>query len=276
MSRAATLGTGSAGTGPLSGATAVRPTWEIAASLGLHVALGALIFLGQCVRPDPAPLIDPSKVMQVQAVALPRSTSSMPDRPSRTPDPPKGADTPDAAPPPPPTASDMVVQQDDAPTPKGADRPQDRTDARQALLNQARREALIKDPNAPLGDVDRTRTDPNGVDPQDAIFGAGTGTMDPELARYISACRTAILPNWTPLPATIQAHPEYQVQLLVPVSSDGKLGEAQLVKGSGDASFDRSALLAVVKTARLPNPPARFRDSAAQGVLITLAARDLQ
>lgn len=264
-----------AGAASLSGSTMVRPTWEVGASLLLHALVAGAIFVGQYLSPEPKPLIDPSKVMQVQAVALPRSTSNMPDRPSRTPDPPKGAETADT-PPPPPTASDMVIEQDDAPKPKGADTAQDRTDARQALLNAARREALVKDPNAPLGDVDRTRTDPNGVDPKDAIFGVGTGSMDPELARYISACRTAILPNWTPLPATLQAHPEYSVQLLVPVGADGKLGQAELVQGSGDASFDRSALLAVMKTARLPVPPARFRDSAGQGVLITLAARDLQ
>lgn len=252
-----------------------NPTWEFAASIGLHLGLVLLALGAQYLQPEPEPMIDLSKVIQVQAVALPKSTSAMPDRPSRTPDPPKGA-TKSEVPPPPPTASEMVIHKDDAPTPKGEDTPKDRTNDREALLNAARREALVKDPNAPLGDEDRTRTDPNGVDPKDAIFGAGSGNIDPELAKYIAACRAAILPNWTPLPATIAARPDLSVQIVVEVSSEGKMGESQVYKSSGDSGFDRSAVLALAKTGKLPSPPARFRDSASQGVLITLAARDLQ
>ncbi|NOY24410.1 MAG: cell envelope integrity protein TolA [Oligoflexia bacterium] len=252
-----------------------RPTWEIPASIALHGAIVAIVLLGHCGSRDSGPLIDPTKVMQVHAVALPKSTSTMPNRPSRTPDAPKGSQASDT-PPPPPTASEMALKKHDAEKPKGDDRPKDRSADREALLRQAKRQALLKDPTAPIGDQDHTRTDPNGVDIKDAIFGLGTGTMDPELARYISACRAAILPNWTPLPAILQAHPDLSVQLLVPVAADGKLGEAQLVTGSSDSGFDRSALLAVLKTGRLPKPPGRFRDSAAAGVLITLAARDLQ
>ncbi len=252
------------------------PSWEIVASVGMHLALLAVALFAQHCGPDPAPLIDMSKVMQVQAVALPKSTSAMPDRPTRTPDPPKGASTAADAPPPPPNASEMVIHKDDAPKPKGEDKPRDRTNDREALLNAARREALVKDPNAVLGDVDRTRTDPNGVDPKDAIFGAGTGSMDPELARYIAACRAAILPNWTPLPATIAARPDLKVEIVVIVTEQGRMGDSQVYTSSGDSGFDRSAVLALAKTGTLPAPPARFRDSASQGVLITLAARDLQ
>lgn len=253
------------------------PSWEIGASVGLHLALVGLALLGQrCTPEPPAPLIDPSKVIQVQAVALPKQTSALPDRPSRTPDPPKGATREPDAPPPPPRQSEMTLKKEDAPKPKGEDKPKDRTSEREALLNAARREALVKDPNAPLGEVDRPRTDPNGVDPKDAIFGAGSGTIDPELARYIASCRQAILPNWTPLPATIAARPDLKVEVLVTVSADGRMGDSQIYKTSGDAGFDRSAVLALAKTGRLPAPPSRFRESASKGVLITLAARDLQ
>ena len=188
-----------------------RPTWEIAASVGLHAAVVGAILLGSWMSPDPGPMIDPSKVMMINAVALPKSHSAMPDRPTRTPDqpraekaekaapaPPPGAD----APTPPPTGSDMALKSKDAPPVKGSEAAQDHTKDRQAMLDAARKQALLKDMAAALGDEDRTRTDPNGVDPKDAIFGPeGGGAMDPELARYITACRDTILPNWTPLPA---------------------------------------------------------------------------
>ena len=42
------------------------------------------------------------------------------------------------------------------------------------------------------GDVDRPRTDPNGVDPKDAIFGSGTGKMDAEAAAWWGKARPLI------------------------------------------------------------------------------------
>lgn len=256
-----------------------RPTWEVGASLGIHALLAATLIVTEYVSRPEEPLVDMSKVMMVQAVALPKQTTRLPDKPMRTPDPPKSQPTPEpvpTAPPPPPTASDMVLHKDDAPKPPESEPSKDRTDDRAALLNQMKREQLLRDASAPIGPEDKVQTSPDGVDPADAIMGSGIGTpMDPELARYISACRSAILPNWTPMPATVAANPGYQVHLLVEVRADGSIGEPKVVKGTGDPTFDRTALTAVLKTGRLPPPPAKYAASAAKGVYITLAARDL-
>ena len=239
----------------------------------MHLLLVAMIWAGQFVRSE-HPLFDPNEVMAVQAVALPKSTTRMPDRPTRTVEAPKG-DTPKAkAPPPPPTASDMALRKKEAPKKKGQ---VNKTDAREELLNKIRREALLKDATAAIGNRDRVATDKDGVDPKDAVIGPmGAGRMDPELARYVGQCRNRILPNWNPLPAILAAHPEYTVVVSVSVGESGALGSPTIVKGSGDASFDRSAISAVVRTGRFPAPPARYAASAAKGVMITLAAADLR
>jgi hypothetical protein len=194
--------------------TSARLTWEMGASLGLHAgALGIVLILQQCT--PTTPLFKPEDVMIVQAVALPKSVNDwLPDKPMHTPDPPKGAvpDSPDVVP---PTASDMVFPDDKAPKPKGAENEAQRDQ----LLAEARKEALLRDMSTPEGPEDQVQHDPNGVDPREAILGIGVGINDPELARWQAACRDKILPNWTPLPAVVAAHPNYVVQLVVRVAA---------------------------------------------------------
>jgi TonB family protein len=250
-----------------------RPTWEIGASIGVHVLLVGAVWAGQMWKSD-SRLFDPNEVMAVQAVALPKANKRMPDRPTRTPDRPKGDTAKAKAPPPPPTASDMALRKKDAPKKQGQT---NKTDAREELLNKMKREALLKDATAALGQRDRVATDKDGVDPKDAVIGPiGTGRMDPELARFVAQCRARILPNWNPLPAILAAHPDYTVTVSVTVGASGALGSPSIVRGSGDASFDRSAISAVVRTGRLPAPPPRYAASAAQGVMFTLSAADLR
>lgn len=258
-----------------------RPTWEVGASLGLHALLAAALFVGErLLNADSKPLIDPSQVMMVTAVALPKQTTRLPDRPTRTPDPPK-APTPEPSPtpPPPPTASDLVLHKEDAPKPSGApESPPDRSQDRDELLREMRKQQLLKDMSAAVGDVDRPRTDPNGVDPEDAILGAGVGVpMDKEAAAWWSKTRPLVWANWTPLPAIIAAHPEYVTVIRVKVGADGTLSDAEIAKRSGDASFDNSARLAVLKTGRVPPPPAKFAEAwANEGTQLAFPAKDLQ
>ena len=139
-----------------------------------------------------------------------------------------------------------------------------------------RRDDLLKDLSAPEGKTVRSLTDPNGVNPEDAIIGPiGTGRYDPVLGRYVAECTNRIRPNWRPLPQTISAHPDFEVRVMVLVAADGTLSKRRIIKSSGDTAFDRSAITAVSRTARFPPPPPSYVASAEKGVTITLAARDL-
>jgi TonB family protein len=252
--------------------TSARLTWEMGASLGLHAgALGIVLIAQQCA--PSTPLFKPEDVMIVQAVALPKSVNDwLPDKPMHRPDPPKGevADSPEVVP---PTASDMVLEDEQAPQPKGE---KSREAERDQLLAQARKEELLRDLSTPEGPENQVQTDPDGVDPREAILGIGIGINDPALARWQAACRDKILPNWTPLPAVVAAHPNYVVQLVVRVSATGAMSEPEVYQSSGDPSFDQTALRAIYKTATIVPPPAEYAESAAKGVVITLAAKDKQ
>lgn len=271
------------GASPHAPGSRPRLGWELGASLGLHLLLAAGILIGSWLKPPSKPLFDPDQVMIVSAVALPRQMGAMPDRPSRTPDvagapqeaPP--ADAPqgsDAETPPPPTSSDMSLRDPTAPEVKGQDKPQDRSQDRDALLRQLQRENLVKDPGAPLGPTDTPRTAVDGVDWDQAIFGTGgEGINDPELARWKVAVETAIRGNWTPLPSTTAAHPEYVVYVVVPIAADGKVGTPEVYKGTPDSGFNRSAIMAVMKTGRVPAPPAKWKDSTQLGVVLEFPAK---
>jgi TonB family protein len=250
------------------------PSWEVAASVGLHAVTFAALAVGERFTRQPPPLINPDEVMIVRAVALPKQSTRLPDRPTRAPDPVQGASLDAPAPPPPPTASDMALHEPDAPKEQGVPDRVDRSTEREALLREAKRKALV-DRSAPLGAEDRTRTDPDGVDISEAVLGpGGAGPMDPEWARYEDACIARIMPNWTPLPATVASHPEYKVVLDVRIATDGTISEPRVLQGTVDASFDRTALMALHKTGRLPAPPDRFREDVARGVTIVLDAKE--
>jgi len=257
-----------------------RPTWEVGASLGVHALLAAGLFVGEILtRPESKPLLDPSQIMMVTAVALPRQTTRLPERPTRTPDPPKVAPAPEPSntPPPPPTASDLVLHKDDAPKPASApEQAPDRTQDRQELLRQMQKQQALKDMTAALGDQDRPRTDPNGVDPEDAMFGASNGLMmDKEAAAWWSKASGQIWANWTPLPATVAAHPSYVTFVKVKIAADGTMSDAEIYKSSSDSSFDRTAILAIAKTGRVQAPPAKFVEQwSTSGTIINFPAKE--
>ena len=251
-------------------------TWEVPVALLGHLVAGGVLVLVETCGGSRGPLINPDDVIVATAVGqlpqAPRTQKAM-----RAPDPPKGRPTPKAAaPPPPPTASDMVLKKEDAPAPKGKPEPERDTRAeRDRLIAQQKRDALLRDMTAEVGTRDQSAASPDGVKGAEATPGA-TGAGDPELGRYVESLRQAVLPNWAPLPSTIRDKPDLAVTVQVSVSASGVLSRPEIVKGSGDPSFDRTATLALIKTGKVPPPPEKWRDSAERGVQFRLYAKDKQ
>lgn len=251
-------------------------TWEIPVALLGHAVAGAVLVLVETCGEPEGPVFNPNEVIIATAVGqIPYAPRTK--KPMRTSDPVKGAPEPKAeAPPPPPTASDMVLKKDDAPAPKGEKQPERDTKAeRDRLIAQQKRDALLRDMTAEVGPRDQVAAGPDGVKGAEATPGA-TGVGDPELGRYVESLRQAVLPNWAPLPSTIQNKPDLTVTVQVSVSATGVISDPQIVRGSGDASFDRTATLALVKTGKVPPPPEKWRESAARGVQFRLYAKDKQ
>ena len=108
---------------------AFRPTWEIGASIAVHLLVVGVFAAGQMFGSS-EPLFNPDDVMIVQAVALPKANTRMPDRPTRAPDPPKGDKVTAKAKPPPPTASDMALRKKKAAPKKAAAKSDTKSEAK--------------------------------------------------------------------------------------------------------------------------------------------------
>ena len=289
----------------------VRRWWreynvEIIGSLILHGGLAMLLANSKGCMPE---ITQPKPVTKINVVSLGSiKKSKVPDRASRkarpsAPKPPKpveSAPKTEAPTPAPPKPEQMTVPKD---TPKKEEPPKEKPkkeepkkeppkksppkeepkekpvessqkNTREELIRKAQREQLLKSlQNAPIGPKDREATSQEGTDK--TLPGLPSADpSDPILAQYISQARDKIIPNWAPLPTLIEAHPEYEVIIEVEVLADGTLKNPTVVKKSGDASFDAAAIRAIYKTVSLPPPPEKWKASAAQGILITLAAAD--
>ncbi len=249
--------------------------WDLLLSLLLHGTVVLFLLLGRGCIEDDQPLFDPDEIMQVQMVALPKARGRNPDRATRAPSPPPPAPVPEAAMPSPepfaePHPSNSETRPEEPP-PKA-----DSRDRRADVLRQLRRSELIKDIQAPLGDVDRSATDPNStLSPEEAFAGLGTGApMDPDLARYQSQIRRIVLPNWTPLPRIIQDNPDLFTIVEVTLDADGKIEKTRMARPSGNTSYDESCIRAVQKSGRLPLPPPKFQNLASRGIWIHFPASD--
>ena len=284
----------------------VRRWWreynvEIIGSFILHGGLAMLLASSKGCMPE---ITQPKPVTKINVVSLGSiKKSKVPDRASRKkrssapkpPSPPKSTSKAETPTPSTPVPNQMTVPKEEPkkelekekpkkeepkkeepkkeePTEKAED--SNTAQTREELIRKAQREQLLKSlQNAPVGPKDREATSQEGTDK--TLPGLPSADpSDPILAQYISQARDKIIPNWAPLPTLVEAHPEYEVIIEVQVLADGTLRNPKVVKKSGDASFDAAAIRAIYKTVSLPPPPEKWKASAAQGILITLAAAD--
>ena len=125
---------------------------------------------------------------------------------------------------------------------------------------------------AALGEKNREETSKDGT--EDSSSNGSSGPIDAVLGKYIEQCRQEILSNWNPLPTLIEENPDLQVVLEVQIDANGTLSKPVIRQSSGNSSFDRSAIIALRKTKKLPIPPTKYQSSAAGGIIITIAAQD--
>ena len=268
---------------------------EMIGSVMIHLILLGLLWLGESCAPT---VHTPKPVSMVTAISMPaKKAAAIPERASQKKRPPQAQPPPTTTPtetkPPPPTKPEQMVLKEkevekpaeeakkkekpvppkEPSTPEKEPVPEPEKDQRDDLLRKLQREQLLKDLNAPEGPVDREASSQEGSE-SSTEASSSVGPTDPILSAYILSCREALLPHWTPLPTIIASHPEYEVVITVQVAEDGTMSNPTIVKKSGDSSFDRAAIMAVHKTRKLPPPPEKWKESAASGVVITLAAKD--
>lgn len=212
-----------------------------------HLAVAATVALARC-GDDQALFAQPEPIV-VELVAA-SQPSRMPQRAERTPEPTRGAEAPNV-PPPPPNPSDLSVPTEPV---KGQ-----KTDARSSLVDELRKETLLRDLAAEVGSADRAATSADHTD------GAGTvsraGVRDPALSRWVQAAQAMIDKNFHPLPALCAANRALVAEARVFVQPDGTIdGDAEVTATSGNGSFDGACKRAFAATGKLPPVPPNHPD----------------
>lgn len=231
-------------------ATASTPSWEFLASTAVHVLGFAVVVVARCGHDASEPLFKPDEVMVVEMAGPPKNVTRLPQKAERAPDPVAG--TKGAVEPTPQKQSDMAFETPDAKT-KGE---QTNNTERERLLADMRRRAMLDNLDAPVGQVDRAASSPDGA----GVGGeASAGVHDPEMAKWVMAARQRVGANWHPLLAICQKEPNLTVVVKVEVEPDGRRsGDPFVGTSSGNTSFDQAALRAVEMTASLPPVPAKY------------------
>ena len=237
--------------------------WTIALSVGAHVALGVglLVAEGLFGNPSPQSMVPDHTMVLLSAGSLPKQQSILPERASRTPDAPQVQKAEKKAPPPPPKASELKVPEKEPEPQKGkeVEKPKDRSRDREALLRKARKEALVKDPNAPIGDHDQARTSPDGT--TDGPVGEASVSSDPETAKWWKVVQPTILSKWVIVEADRRKYAGKHITVHLRILPDGTLKDPKVVQSSGSSSLDRAAVMAIYKAARVQPPPAKLQAS---------------
>ena len=221
------------------------PSWEWPLAGFGHVAVFGVVAISQCGA-KPAPLFRPEDAIIVQLAGPPAVQSRMPQKAERAPDVVKGAASAEA--PPPPNPSELSL-----PTDKPVKGSEKADVKRDALMEELRREELLKDLSAEVGKVDRARTGDN-----QSSDGATSqsGVVDAQLAKWIREAQPMLDKNFHPLPAICAANPGLMALASAPTRADGTIiGEATLQTSSKNASFDATCLRAFTSTGRLPPTP---------------------
>ena len=197
----------------------------------------------------PEPLFKPEDVMEVAMSGPPKSDSRMVQKAERAPDAARGSDAPT---PPPPTQSDMNFHTPDAPPDKGQ---KDADAARQKIMDDLKRQQVLKDLSAPIGTQNRAASDPNGSGDGS---GASEGIHDPELEKWERLVDEELKPIWKPV-YSCQASPKATVDVRVVIAADGSLTDTPAVAhASGNSNIDTSAVRAIQQAGKLPPLPAKY------------------
>lgn len=217
-----------------------------------HVFAALMIWVANMVSGPSEPLFKAEDVMEISMSGPPKSDSRMVQKASRTPDAVRGSDA--VAEPPPPNQSDMAFRTPDAPVNKGQ---KDADLQRQKIMDDMKREQLLKDLSAPIGTQNRQASDPNGSGDGGVASG---GIVDPEMAKWQHKIDQALNPYFKPI--ACRSFPTSKVGVAVTIDGAGVQTEQPTVaKPSGYSAVDSAGVRAVQQGGTLPTPPPRFASS---------------
>jgi TonB family protein len=92
-------------------------------------------------------------------------------------------------------------------------------------------------------------------------------------ADYGKAVEVAILKHWDPSKKLVKSQPTAVAKLIVKLDAAGAITSVGLLESSGDDSFNKSALEAIKKTAKVDAPSPEITGTLEKGVVVTFEAR---
>jgi TonB family protein len=220
----------------------------MAATLAIHVSLGALIYFAHVKSPPPLEVPRDVIVTKLVALGKPREKFWLP----RIVQPPK------------PKAPEPVLKLTDDPNaaaaPKAAPKIED-ADISKEMRRALKRAQLLaqgaEEPaeGSPLGSVE------------------GTSTQGQTGDEYATAIFNAIRKNWvTPTGLVTDAElGSLVMKIRISIKEDGTLQNPVVKQSSGNTYYDDSCVQAVKATGRVPPPPPNFK----RGFILTFEGKEL-
>lgn len=135
------------------------------------------------------------------------------------------------------------------------------------------REAPAAQPEGPPGVPGGTGTG------QVPAFGSPTGDVnaaDPGYAQYQSSVRSKIIREWIRTSSGPEGEQAIRARIQVRINASGQVISKNVVRGSGNESFDLSALRAIERASPLPPPPEGIKAEAlSEGFVVDFSSRML-
>jgi TonB family protein len=129
------------------------------------------------------------------------------------------------------------------------------------------------DLTAMLNSLPEVKAEPAAMDdkaPEDDPLARDAGDA---FADYGKAVEASILTHWDPSKKLVKSQPTAVAKLLVSLDGSGAIKSVGLLESSGDDAFNKSALDAIKKTAKVDAPAPEIAGALAKGVVVTFEAR---
>ena len=121
-----------------------------------------------------------------------------------------------------------------------------------------------------IPDINAEPAAPEEQAPEDDPLARDAGDA---FAAYGKTVERAILEHWDPSKKLVKSQPTAVAKLIVKLDASGAITSVGLLESSGDGSFNKSALDAIKKTAKVDAPSPAFAGSLEKGVIVTFEAR---
>lgn len=110
-------------------------------------------------------------------------------------------------------------------------------------------------------------------------FGSPTGDVnaaDPGYAQYQSSVRSKIIREWIRTSSGPEGEQAIRARIQVRINASGQVISKNVLRGSGNESFDLSALRAIERASPLPPPPEAIKGEAlSEGFVVDFSSRML-